>query len=347
MNLHKSALFGDGMASVSKIMYNFAGAILSLRHSNARRCSSLVFHIVNTNTAMAHYRKFFTLLLLLILPLCASAQTKRALVIGLGEQMDKSWSKINGDKDVPYVVSMLKEGGYRDIHTLVNRQATKRGIVSAFQALTNSCHNGDIVYIHFSGHGQQVTDANHDEPDGKDESWIPYGAYLRPCKQDRGEKHLLDDEVNVLLNNLRTKVGDKGKILVVVDACHSGDSTRDADEDGEESDDEAETLRGVKDVFGMSLRYAAKVSRRAPRVQERWITISACMANESNAEMRSPQVGKLTYALSTIVSASRPATNAAMEMELARFFASHRGKAVQTPIITGEKNRYSVIDLLR
>ena len=29
-----------------------------------------------------------------------SAQTKRALVIGVGEQADKSWAKINGDKDI-------------------------------------------------------------------------------------------------------------------------------------------------------------------------------------------------------------------------------------------------------
>lgn len=42
---------------------------------------------------------------LFIVPL--QAQTRRALVIGLGEQEDKSWAKINGDKDVPYVKEML------------------------------------------------------------------------------------------------------------------------------------------------------------------------------------------------------------------------------------------------
>lgn len=62
------------------------------------------------------------------------AQTRRALVIGLGEQQDKSWAKINGDKDVPYVKEMLVESEYKDIVTLVNRQATKASIVSAFVA---------------------------------------------------------------------------------------------------------------------------------------------------------------------------------------------------------------------
>ena len=46
-------------------------------------------------------------LLLLSLPVQLHAQTKRALVIGLGEQQDRAWKKINGDKDVPFVQAML------------------------------------------------------------------------------------------------------------------------------------------------------------------------------------------------------------------------------------------------
>lgn len=300
---------------------------------------------------MKRYRNIFFLLLLMLLPLSAMAQTKRALVIGLGAQKDPSWNKINGDNDVPHVVSMLKAGGYKDIRTLVNSKATKKGIVDAFRSLTASCRRGDIVYIHYSGHGQQVTDVSGDEPDGKDESWIPYDAYRRPCSHDRGEKHLIDDEVYVLLSNIREKVGDTGKILVVVDACHSGGSTREAeeesDDDSSSDEEERETLRGVADVFDMIFGAIKGLYYGNSHGPERWITISACMENESNAEMRNPQVGKLTYALSTIVSASRPATNAAMEMELARFFANHRANRVQTPVITGEQDKYAIIDILR
>lgn len=36
------------------------------------------------------------------------AQTRRALVIGLGQQEDKAWGKINGDKDVLYVDKILR-----------------------------------------------------------------------------------------------------------------------------------------------------------------------------------------------------------------------------------------------
>lgn len=302
-------------------------------------------------TAMIRYRNIFFLLLLMLLPLSAMAQTKRALVIGLGEQMDKNWAKINGDNDVPHVVSMLKAGGYKDIRTLVNSKATKKGIVDAFRTLTASCRRGDIVYIHYSGHGQQVTDVSGDEPDGKDESWIPYDAYRRPCSHDRGEKHLIDDEVYVLLSNIRAKVGDTGKILVVVDACHSGGSTREAeeesDDDSSSDEEERETLRGVADVFDMIVGTIKGLYYGNSHGPERWITISACKDNETNAEMKTPKVGKLTYALSTIVSEKRPGSNSAFDTELRRFFNRYRGRNVQSPTITGEKSKYSIISILR
>ena len=63
--------------------------------------------------------------LLLLLSLSVTAQTKRALVIGLGEQQDKAWNKINGDKDVPLVQGMLKNAGFKSVMTLVNRQVIK------------------------------------------------------------------------------------------------------------------------------------------------------------------------------------------------------------------------------
>ena len=76
---------------------------------------------------------------LLLLSLSVTAQTKRALVIGLGEQQDKAWNKINGEKDVPFVQAMLKNAGFKSVTTLVNRQATKSGIVGAFKRMAASC----------------------------------------------------------------------------------------------------------------------------------------------------------------------------------------------------------------
>lgn len=262
-----------------------------------------------------------------------SAQTKRALVIGLGEQEDKSWAKINGDKDVPLVQQMLQKVGYTDIRTLINKQATKAGIVTAFKKLTAQCEAGDIVYIHFSGHGQQVTDVNGDEgeKDGWDEAWIPYDAYLRyDEKRYKGEKHLIDDELNTLLTAIRNKIGDSGKLLVVVDACHSGDSSR--------GDDIDETVRGVKDEFIIPEKRRG-TARKAP---VRWLTISACKDYQLNQEMKNPKAGKLTYALYTL-SGKGSVTIEAVQL----FMQRNRGRYAQTPLQTGETSKYKISDFLR
>lgn len=262
-----------------------------------------------------------------------SAQTKRALVIGIGEQADKSWAKINGDKDVPLVQQMLHKVGYTDVRTLVNKQATKAGIISAFKKLAAQCTDGDIVYVHFSGHGQQVTDVNGDEgkKDGWDESWIPYDAYLRyDEKRYKGEKHLIDDELNTLLIAIRNKIGDSGKLLVVVDACHSGDSSR--------GDDIDETVRGVKDEFVIPVKRRG-TARKAP---EQWLTLSACKDYQLNQEMKNPKVGKLTYALYTL-SEKGCVTIEAVQM----FMQRNRGRYAQTPLQTGETSKYKISDFFQ
>ena len=63
---------------------------------------------------------------LLLLSLSVIAQTKRDLVIGLGEQQDKAWNKINGDKDVPFVQGMLKSAGFKSVTQLFIKIAKNR-----------------------------------------------------------------------------------------------------------------------------------------------------------------------------------------------------------------------------
>ena len=271
----------------------------------------------------------FLLVVLLFLAGSISAQTRRALVIGIGEQKDKNWAKINGDNDVLYVQRMLSNAGCKDVRTLVNSQATKSGIVAAFKKLTSQCSVGDMIYIHFSAHGQLVTDVNGDEADGWDEAWIPYDAYKNYCKEDKGEKHLVDDEINVLLTAIKSKIGEQGKLLVVVDACHSGDSSR--------GDDLGETVRGVYNKFVIPVRRKAKSNKPV----EQWLTLSACKDYQLNQEMKSPQVGKLTYAL-YMLSKEGLLTIEAID----RFMKRYRSRLPQAPVLTGVKD-YDISDVLR
>lgn len=275
------------------------------------------------------------------------AQTKRALVIGLGQQEDPSWGKINGDKDVPIVVDMLTNAGYGDnIITLINEQATKANIVSAFGKLALSCMDGDIVYIHFSGHGQQMKDFDTDEKDGLDECWISYDAYRKPSDIYKGEKHLTDDEVNVLLTDIRSRIGESGKILVVIDACHSGDGTRG-------NDDNDEVIRGVTDIFEVIANSVKKTLVKVPKIEKestndaQWISISACRSNQVNAELKIPAVGKLTYFMSQIIKEGKARTNKDIEKEIYWLVNSHSKKGAQTPEISGDdKSKYDIVDII-
>ena len=309
-----------------------------------------------------HIKSFLIIVILLLsVSPTLQAQTRRALVIGIGQQEDRAWGKINGDKDVAYVVEMLKGAMYKEenITRVVNRQATKVGIAKAFMRLANQCKVGDIVYVHYSGHGQQMKDVHNDEKDGLDECWIPYDAYRKVSKTYHGEKHLTDDELNVYLNVIRNKIGARGKLLVVIDACHSGDGTRGDDDEvvrGVEDTLVVDSLnaRGLYEVFEMvrSLVMGDNsrqkiINDKAKPLAERWITISACRSNQVNSEMKKPAVGKLTYALWTEQKKSGKVSNEEFMRRIRKFVNRNTCSRPQQPEMTGEdSNKYNITDIL-
>lgn len=278
------------------------------------------------------------LMFVLFSSVSVAAQTKRALVIGLGQQEDKAWAKINGDRDVLLVVEMLRPAGFSNIETLVNSKATKAGIVASFKELESRCMDGDVVYIHFSGHGQQMTDCEGDESDGLDEAWIPYDAYKKYCVKDRGEKHLSDDEVGRMLTAIRRQVGPNGKILVVVDACHSGSATREPDAD-------EGVVRGTWDNFIIPESRRKRTKTKA--VVQDWLSISACKDYQNNYEMKDKKVGKLTCALFEMMQEGKNLSDGQIVDYLVSFMKKHRGALPQTPVFSGTDGNASISDILR
>lgn len=260
------------------------------------------------------------------------------MIIGLGKYEDRAWGKINGDRDVPLVASMLKKARFNTIITLVNSQATKKKIISALNSLALQSKESDIIYIHFSGHGQQMTDLNGDEEDRKDESWIPYDAYKKPCNKDHGEKHLSDDEICVLLTKIKYKIGISGKLIVVVDACHSGTSTW-------SDNQEADIIRGTNEIFlTPTISYAGK---RPKFIWKNWVTISACKDNQNNYELRGKNIGKLSYALYELIKSNSSFTDKQFESLLKQYFAKTSSPHEQTPIISGIANKSDISKVLK
>lgn len=294
---------------------------------------------------------------------------KRALVIGISEYRDVQWMKprISAERDIVYVREILQKTGFgdSDIIVLKNRQATKSAIVKAMKDLAANSNSGDIIYIHFSGHGQLMSDVDGDEDPNVfgekwDESWVPYDASFRSDTYDCGELHLCDDEVGLLLSSIRKKIGEKGELLVVIDACHSGDATREQ----EDVDDYYETVgdtityanplpvtRGTTLNFIIEQPVTPKTKKG--KIAEDWISISACKAYQVNSEMRDAQglrIGMLTYGLYTKLAQLAEISNQDLEDYLNEFMSKNKhpeSLVGQNPQVTGATKKHHINNTFR
>jgi hypothetical protein len=178
-----------------------------------------------------YFKFIITFCLFLGTTLC-SAQNKLALLVGISDyesNPNTGWENINGANDIKLLVSDLEKKGFNQIVAISDQEATCENIKNNLKMLISSSQKGDIVYFHFSGHGQPVLDLNGDEgiEDGWDESIIPYDANMYYQKNIyEGEKHITDDLLNEFLICLRKKVGPTGLVYVVIDACFSGSAVR-------------------------------------------------------------------------------------------------------------------------
>ena len=126
----------------------------------------------------------------------------------------KKWSKFFTDRKFQVTV-------------LTDQQATFDGIVTAIKTLIDSAVSGDIVAIHYSGHGTRVPDTSKEEVDGQDEALVPI---------DFGTKgFIVDDLIGPLIDRAKPGVA----VHAFFDCCHSGGGTRLlATSDAAGSDDE-------------------------------------------------------------------------------------------------------------
>lgn len=223
------------------------------------------------------YKRLILLIILVMSIYITCSATKRALLVGISDYPKQNgypnatWSCIHGANDISLMSSTLKSKGFV-VDILANANATASRIRKAMKNLVSKTKPGDIVYLHFSTHGQPVEDTNGDERDGWDESIVPYDALKCPTPKYKGQNHILDDEIRVVVDQIRAKAGAKGFVYVVIDACHAGDMQK-----GDEEDDEEIYERGVKDGFSPSgKRFVPKISSSTDYFK---VTASPNMAN--------------------------------------------------------------------
>ena len=176
------------------------------------------------------------------------SQNKHAIIVAIAdyptnEKGETVWKDLSSNNDVDLVKAMLKEQLFQESNCafLIDKEATPENLDKAFESLIVKLKEGDIVYFHYSGHGQQVADikpkkrkgiVGGDEKDRYDEAFVLYNA---PMAFDKNgtyemEHHYVDDQMKVQFDKIRKKIGLKGQVILVLDACHSGTATRGADD---------------------------------------------------------------------------------------------------------------------
>lgn len=265
-------------------------------------------------------KKIFIILLAISFFFKLQAQEKRALLVGISKYdialTGYQWNNINGANDIKLLAPILKSKGFK-IVTLTDEQATHKNIINGINKLIALSQKGDIIYFHFSGHGQPVEDINGDEADGWDEALIPVDArkvYKKGVYE--GNKHLLDDDLEPLITKLRAKVGPAGIVYAVIDACHAGTASKGLDDDYEECPSRG-TMQGFTYTRGKYFRpkkleisnyYKVKKTSKISNV----VFFEACRPYQLNREIKTNSniYGPLSYHMAQVIKKFGLSTNA-------------------------------------
>ncbi|MBR4381411.1 MAG: caspase family protein [Bacteroidaceae bacterium] len=235
------------------------------------------------------------------------AQNKRALLVGISDYQCVNkyggWNNIHGKNDIDMLCPTLKKWG-ASVSCLYDKGATKTGIDKALKVLISQCKTGDIVYLHFSTHGQPFEDESGDEDDGWDESIVPVDAPIEYTKgKYEGENHLIDDELHEYCTRIRKVIGTKGMLYVVIDACHAGKASMGIEDD---------VIRGTKAGFTRSGKYyrPQKLEKgnyynipSSPSLGK-VVFIEACRSHQVNKEIveGGKHFGALSYYINRVLS---------------------------------------------
>jgi hypothetical protein len=159
---------------------------------------------------------------------------KRALLIGISQYArkggkdkdgihDLDWWDLHTEYDIELLEKTLTESkfGFKPENIRILKtpgETTRAAILQALNNLIGETKPGDIVYIHYSGHGQPAPDRTR--PDGMVKTLVPsdYVSQLNTSKNIRG------DEIGKLLDQLKGK--NPANITVTFDSCFSYSAVR-------------------------------------------------------------------------------------------------------------------------
>lgn len=140
---------------------------------------------------------------------------KKALLIGIN--YNNTCGQLHGCiNDVHNIKSLLvTQFGFtlNEIRILTDNDIlpTRVNIESGIRWLLQNLKRGDVIYLHFSGHGYFISDLSKDETDGRDEVIVPLDY--------ESAGFITDDWI---FANLVLKVPAGVCLWAIIDCCHSG-----------------------------------------------------------------------------------------------------------------------------
>lgn len=142
---------------------------------------------------------------------------KRALLIGINKYQIAGADLrgcVNDVKDLSAALAEFHGFKQSDIAVLTDGGATQKAMQAGIKTLVREAKKGDVIVLHYSGHGSHVPDDKDDEADGRDE-------ILCPTDLDWDDP-LRDDWLRSTFDGLRAGVS----FTAIMDCCHSGTNTR-------------------------------------------------------------------------------------------------------------------------
>jgi hypothetical protein len=158
--------------------------------------------------------------------LAQSTPRKLALLVGINNYSDIPLQGCVTDVKLQEQLLIHRFGfNPTDIHVLTDEQASRQGILTAFEEhLIKQARPGDVVVFHFSGHGSQVKDPDCDSPpDCLNSTFVPIDSSPPDGLSSQGGtvQHIMGHTLFLLMYALQTE-----NVTVVLDSCHSGGGTR-------------------------------------------------------------------------------------------------------------------------
>ncbi|KAH8150929.1 uncharacterized protein LAJ45_05111 [Morchella importuna] len=260
------------------------------------------------------------------------------------EEYFKTQLKVDPSHIVALTSTKSKPGSKLPVQEEPRYWPTYENIVNLLKKVTKEAKTGDLVYIHYSGHGARVKTSypNLKGVGGYDEAIAPHNI---GC----GGQYLRDVELAILLDAMVKK----GLILtVVLDCCHSGGATRDGNTavargiDGVDetvSHDQRRQPIPVPPGLTESLKKSYRsIDRELWWDPQGYELIAACRLHEkANEDLIEGQWhGVLTYHLLLFLKSGGLNLTHGMLHRRLQVQITQDWNGQQTPVFSGKSNRY-------